>query len=206
MCFHSKQTKSALELKNRFNAEFDDENNYVPNENINGFAFPATPIITSKAPNKIQMFNWGLLPNWTNDKTFRKNTLNAKFETINEKPSFKEYTSNRCLVLVDGFYEWQWLDEKGKQKQKYLIALPDDALFCIAGIWNNWIDKSTGEIINTYTVITTEANELMSKIHNSKKRMPLILTMENERNWLMGEEIKNNDIALKAQFSVNTSL
>ena len=124
--------------------------------------------------------------------------MNAKIETINEKPSFRQSVNNRCLILVDGFYEWQWLDEKGKKKQRYLLALPKDELFCLAGIWNIWVDKSTGEIINTYTILTTEANELMAKIHNSKKRMPVIVNKENEENWLKGLEIKNNEINLEA--------
>ncbi len=198
MCFHSKQSKSAQELKNRFNATFEKEDYFMPTEEVNGFTFPATPIITNAEPNKIQLFSWGLLPNWTTDMTFRKNTLNAKIETIKEKPSFRQSVNNRCLIPVDGFYEWQWLDDKGKKKQKYLLALPNSELFCLAGIWNIWVDKSTGEIIGTYTILTTEANELMAKIHNSKKRMPVIVNRENEGNWLKGLEIKNNEINLEA--------
>ena len=198
MCFHSKQSKSAQALKNRFNATFEKEKNFSPALAINGFTFPATPVITNAAPTKIQLFNWGLLPSWATDIAYRKNTLNAKIETIKEKPSFRQSVNNRCLIPVDGFYEWQWLDEKGKKKQKYLLALPKDELFCLAGIWNIWVDKSTGEIINTYAILTTEANELMAKIHNSKKRMPVIVNKENEGNWLKGLEIKNNEINLEA--------
>ena len=198
MCFHSKQSKTAQALKNRFNATFEKEKDFSPASAINGFTFPATPVITNAAPTKIQLFNWGLLPSWATDISYRKNTLNAKIETINEKPSFRQSVNNRCLILVDGFYEWQWLDEKGKKKQRYLLALPKDELFCLAGIWNIWVDKSTGEIINTYAILTTEANELMAKIHNSKKRMPVIVNKENEGNWLKGLEIKNNEINLEA--------
>lgn len=198
MCFHSKQTKSAQELKNRFNATFEKEDYFLPDEDVNGFTFPATPIITNTEPNKIQLFSWGLLPSWATDMTFRKNTLNAKIETIKEKPSFRQSVNNSCLIPVDGFYEWQWLDDKGKKKQKYLLALPNNELFCFAGIWNNWVDKSTGEIISTYTILTTEANELMAKIHNSKKRMPVLINKANEENWLMGKEIINNALDLEA--------
>ena len=199
MCYYTTQTKSAQELKNRFKASFENEADYFPSENIIGFSFPATPIITNTEPNKIQLFNWGLLPSWAKDKSFRKNTLNAKVETLNEKPSFKPYINNRCLIIADGFYEWQWLDEKGKQKQKYLLTLPNDELFCFAGLYNNWVDKQTGEIINTYTIITTEANELMATIHNTKKRMPMVLTEENENNWLSGKIMEKNRIDLKAE-------
>lgn len=127
-----------------------------------------------------------------------QNRFNAKFETIHEKPAFKNSVNNRCLVITDGFYEWQWLDEKGKNKQKYLIALPDNEAFAFAGLWNKWIDKATGEIFKTYTILTTEANELMSRIHNSKKRMPVLLNDKNEMNWLNGQEIKSEDIKLMA--------
>jgi len=101
-------------------------------------------------------------------------------------------------LLADGFYEWQWLDEKGKQKQKYELTLPDNELFAFAGLYSEWVDKSTGEIINSYTILTTEANELMSKIHNTKKRMPVILSADNEKNWLHGHDLTMQNEKLKA--------
>jgi putative SOS response-associated peptidase YedK len=183
MCFHSKQSKSAQTIEARFKATFEQSNSFVPGI-YNGFSFPKTPIITTEKTAIIQMYHWGLLPYWTIDVAFRKNTLNAKIETIHEKPSFRDYVQNRCLVLIDGFYEWQWLDEKGKEKQKYLLTMPNEEPFALAGIWNDWVDKSTGELIKTYTILTTEANELMSKIHNTKKRMPCILSKEDEETWL----------------------
>lgn len=188
MCFHSKQSKSAQELKQRFKANFKDEHLFQPAV-YNGFQHPKTPIITNKQPSEIQLFNWGLITFWAKDDSMKKNTLNARIETINEKPSFRSSVTNRCLVLADGFYEWQWLDEKGKQKQKYELALPDNTPFAFAGLYSEWVDKSTGEIINTYTILTTEANELMSKIHNTKKRMPVILSADNELNWLNGHDL-----------------
>jgi putative SOS response-associated peptidase YedK len=127
MCFHSKQSKSAQELKQRFNAKFKDENLYQPNI-YNAFQHPKTPIITNKQPDEIQLFNWGLIPYWAKDNTIKKNTLNARIETIQEKPSFRNVINNRCLILADGFYEWQWLDEKGKLKKKYELTLPNNEL------------------------------------------------------------------------------
>lgn len=109
---------------------------------------------------------------------------------LHEKPSFRNVVNNRCLIVADGFYEWQWLDEKGKQKQKFQLTLPDNELLAFAGIWSEWLDKSTGELINTYSILTTEANELMSKIHNTKKRMPVIVSVDNEQNCLNGQELK----------------
>lgn len=156
MCFHSKQSKSAQEVQNRFNAKIKDETIFEP-AIYNGFQFPKTPVITNNKPNEIQLFNWGLIPFWAKDNSIRKNTLNAKMETIHEKPSFRNVVNNRCLIVADGFYEWQWLDEKGKQKQKFQLTLPDNELFAFAGIWSEWLDKTTGELINTYSILTTEA-------------------------------------------------
>lgn len=197
MCFHFKQSKSAQELKLRFKASFKDEHLFQPSV-YNGFQYPKTPIITNKRPDAIQLFNWGLIPFWAKDDTIKKNTLNARIETINEKSSFRNSVNNRCFVLVDGFYEWQWLDEKGNQKQKYELTLPDNEPFAFAGLWSEWVDKSTGKIINTYTILTTEANELMSKIHNTKKRMPVILSADNEQNWLNGHNLTMQNDRLKA--------
>jgi putative SOS response-associated peptidase YedK len=75
-----------------------------------------------------------LIPAWAKDKTIQQYTLNAKIETLNEKPSFKNNIKNRCLVIADGYYEWQWLDPKGKNKQKYLITLTSEEPFAFAGI------------------------------------------------------------------------
>lgn len=188
MCFHSKQSKSAQELQNRFKAKFENEALFTPSI-YNGFQFPKTPVITNKQPDKIQFFNWGLIPFWAKDDSIQKNTLNARIKTIHEKPAFRNVVNNRCLILADGFYEWQWLDDKGKQKQKYELTLPDNELFAFAGLYSEWTDKSTGEIISTYTILTTEANELMSKIHNTKKRMPVIVSADYELTWLNGQEL-----------------
>ncbi len=188
MCFHSKQSKDAQTIAKRFKAKvFDDIN--VQSDRYNGFTFPKTPVITNKLPDTIQLYNWGLMPSFSKDKKFRVNTLNARIETLAEKPSFKNYITNRCLIISDGFFEWKWLDEKGKNKQQYLITIPNEDPFAFAGIYNRWADKATGEVLDTYSIITTEANELMAEIHNTKKRMPVILTPENEQQWLSGVEV-----------------
>jgi putative SOS response-associated peptidase YedK len=197
MCFHSKQSASALALKQRFNAIFENETAFQPTT-YNGFEHPKTPIITSQKQDTIQLYSWGLIPHWAKDDSIRKHTLNAKSETIHEKPSFRDIVQNRCLVLIDGFYEWKWLDEKGKHKQKYLITLPTHEAFACAGLYSHWMDKNTGETINTYTILTTEANGLMSEIHNSKKRMPVIIHSSNEQSWLLGEAHKFTHINLMA--------
>jgi len=184
MCFHSKQGKDSQTLEKRFKAKLKSTDLLVTADRFNGFTYPRTPVITNKNIQEIQLFNWGLIPSWAKDESFRASTLNARIETINELPSFKNNVKNRCLILADGFYEWKWLDEKGKKKQQYLISLPNDEPFAFAGIYSEWTNKNTGELLQTYAMITTEANPLMAEIHNTKKRMPVILTPQNENDWL----------------------
>ncbi len=183
MCYYSKQTSDAQTLENRFNLLPIGELP-INSDRFNGFTHPLAPVITTSQKDSIQLYSWGLIPSWAKDESFRKNTLNARIETIDEKPSYRNYIKNRCLIVVDGFYEWQWLDPAGKDKLQYLITLPNEELFAFAGIYSSWTNKLTGEVINTYSMVTTEANELMAEVHNTKKRMPVILTKENEQDWL----------------------
>lgn len=195
MCFTILQTSKAVKLENRFQAKFEHQDDYKPSGGtVNGFAFPYLPIITQDKKEVISLFQWGLLPSWTKDINFRKNTLNARVETVYEKPSFKSSVNNRCLILIDGFYEYHWLDPKGTAKQKYLMSFCDDEPFALGGLWNTWTDRNTGEVVPTFSILTTEANEQMAEIHNSKKRMPIILTKENEQAWLY------NEISLNTEF------
>lgn len=202
MCFFTQQTKTAQEVEHRFKATIQHTEMFETAYKINGFSFPKTPIITNQNPNIIQHFQWGLIPSWAKDLSIQKNTLNARIETLEEKPSFKNVVNNRCLVIADGFFEWQWLDEKGKNKQPYLITLPHHELFAFAGIWSEWLHKNTGEIINSYSIITTTADKFMAEIHNSKKRMPVILPISLENEWLNQTPIdhfKFLSLELKAQ-------
>ena len=191
MCFHSKQTKLALEVENRFNAKIDNIDAFKPHENINGFEYPLTPVIIDVKPEIITHYNWGLIPHWSKDDEIKKFTLNARIETVDEKPSFRNSVNKRCLVIANGFYEWQWLDSKGKNKIKYEIGIGNDDLFAFAGLYSQWIDTNTGEIRNTYSIVTTEANLLMAEIHNHKKRMPVILKKEDESKWLEHQSIQD---------------
>ena len=204
MCFYTSQTKEAIEVENRFKAKFSNIKLFNKAEVYNGFTFPQTPVIANNNIEIIDFFSWGLIPFWAKDIEIRKNTLNAKIETLNEKPSFRNCINNRCLVIADGFYEWQWLDPKGKNKQKYKITLEDNSLFALAGLWSEWVNKDTGELTKSYTILTTEANSLMSKIHNSKKRMPVVLLETKEKRWLLGDSIDNfriPDSVLKAEIA-----
>jgi putative SOS response-associated peptidase YedK len=190
MCFHTKQTKLALEVQSRFNAIIDNPVEFKPCLHINGFEFPKTSVIMDEKPNIISHFNWGLIPSWAKDEEIKKYTLNAKIETVHEKPSFKDSIDKRCLIIANGYFEWQWLDPKGKVKQKYELRLPNEELFAFAGLYSNWINKSNGVLKETYTILTTDANPLLSEIHNHKKRMPIVLKREDEAKWLNHEPIE----------------
>lgn len=201
MCFHFNLKQSAEKVSKRFNAVVKQPNLFESKYNFNGFTFPKTPVLLDEEPQLIQAANWGLIPFWSKDRNIQKYTLNAKIETLTEKPSFRSSVNKRCLIIADSFYEWQWLDRKGKNKQKYEISKADDKLFAFGGIWSEWTDRETGEIVKSYSIVTTAANELMAKIHNTKKRMPLVLNHTEEETWLKGVDIelfKKREVDLKA--------
>jgi putative SOS response-associated peptidase YedK len=189
MCFFYDIDGSKVLIQKSFKAAFETDL-FTPKVEVNGFSHPTMPIILDTSPDIISNGVWGLLPNWTKDKSFQKNTLNARIETITEKPSFRNSVNKRCLVLASGFYEWQWLDEKGKLKNKHRISMSDDRLFAFGGIYSEWNDIETGTQLTTYSIVTTEANELMAEIHNIKRRMPIILKKEDESKWLNHDSIE----------------
>lgn len=122
--------------------------------------------------------HWGLIPFWTKDASSARPLINAKAETVAEKPSFRAaFKRRRCLIPATGFYEWK--KTGGRTKQPYHIHRPDDGLFAFAGLWERW-DKS-GEPIESCTILTTDANELMADIHD---RMPVILHPDDYATWL----------------------
>jgi putative SOS response-associated peptidase YedK len=183
MCFFVHQSLNAIKIKNQFRKEVRIENN-LPKGIINGFSFPKIAVIVNNEPNIVQFFNWGLIPSWSQSSDVRKFTLNAKVETLDSKPSFKLYKDQRCIIILEAFYEWKWFDAKGKVKEKYEIQNQNMDLMAICGLWNVWKNPVNQEEINTFTMITTEANELMAQIHNTKKRMPMILNTNEEEDWL----------------------
>jgi len=168
---------------------------YQPAYSACAFTFPSMPVITNENPSQVVLMNWGLIPFWTKDnETAQRNkqlALNARSETVFEKPMFKNCVlSRRCLVIVDGFFEWRHLNGKSFP---YYIRLADHQPFALAGIWDKWQNHDTGAEIRTFSVITTEANPLMKQIHNVKKRMPAILSKENEKKWI-DNNLKKTDI------------
>ncbi|MBN1199907.1 MAG: SOS response-associated peptidase [Bacteroidales bacterium] len=134
-------------------------------------------VISNDHPREVQFFRWGLIPFWAKDASIGNKLINAKAETIAEKPSFKNaFRRRRCLVPADGFYEWK----KNATKTPYRIVLKSGAPFAMAGIWERW-NNGEGELIHSFSIITTEPNTMMSPIHN---RMPAILLQEDEKRWL----------------------
>jgi putative SOS response-associated peptidase YedK len=160
---------------------------YEPYYHVSAFVHPQVPVMTIEEPHKVETYMWGLAPIWAKDRsdaqTWAKQLLNATCEKAAStyKPYFK---SKRCLVFVNGFYEWRWEDPKGKVKTPYFIYAEDRKPFTFGGIYNNWVDRETGQVFDTFSIVTTPANELMTEIHNNKKRMPLIIDKEQWGRWL----------------------
>lgn len=191
MCFRTKLNTKISKIERTFEANFSEPNRYVPQQEINAFDFKATPVIADFSSEEILFFQWGLVPSWAKNDQIKKSTLNARIETATEKPAFKNSVLNRCLVIADGFYEWQWLDPKGRQKQKFLLQPRDQEVFAFAGIYSPWKDPESGNQVYTYSILTTEANELMSSIHNTKRRMPVVLNPHDRLNWLQGTPLED---------------
>jgi putative SOS response-associated peptidase YedK len=151
----------------------------------------ALPVVTNKLPGELQFFSWGLHPFWAKDAKAVKRSINARAETLAEKPSFRNLLrSKRCLVPADGFFEWQ-VTPQGKVPHR--IQLKSEDTFSFAGLWDEWTDKSSGEVLHTYAIITTEANDLVKPIHD---RMPVILSPEAEELWLDEHESQEDLLSL----------
>jgi len=133
-------------------------------------------IITNQAPDTLQFFRWGLVPAWMKEPSGKNPIINARAETLTEKPAFKTlFRNRRCLVPATGFYEWTG----DKIRTPWHIRLLNGKPFCFAGLWE--CRKDENGILNSFTIITTQANSLMEKLHH---RMPVILRQEDEERWL----------------------
>lgn len=186
MCFNISLNRQKAYIEKQFRASFASSIEFQPIYHASAFKMPLHPVITDEDTKIIQMVQWGLIPFWVKDdnsaKKIRFQTLNARSETIFDKPSFRlAILERRCLILVDGFYEWR---DFNSNKYPYYIKLKNDQPFALAGLWEDWQQDSSKEIIKTFSIITTQANELLAKVHNSKKRMPVIIKKEDEKGWL----------------------
>jgi putative SOS response-associated peptidase YedK len=158
-----------------------DDSFYAPSFNVSPQSTqPVVRLIPETGERELTVMRWGLVPYWSKDGKASFSTINARAETITTSPAFREAMKRRrCLVPADWFYEWQKIDEK--TKQPHAIAMKDDALFAFAGLWESWKDRATGQRLETYSIITTDPNELMQTLHN---RMPVILRPEDYQRWL----------------------
>lgn len=186
MCFTVNVNLIKEELENRYGATLIDHDKYRPSYYYNAFALPLLPAVCSEDPSLIQMLQWGLIPSQTKDisqaENIRVKTFNARSDSLDTKSSFASaFRSNRCIIPVSGFYEWQHTSDR---KIPWYIYPAGDKVFSLAGIYDRWTETSTGEIYSTFSIVTTEANELMAEIHNSAKRMPVILNKEAEKRWI----------------------
>lgn len=192
MCYHVNQ--HSLDFDEEFKVTIPEH--YVKEKqnryHLNGFAHPKLWVIASDKPEEIQQMEWGLIPFWVKNTEqaadIANKTLNAKSETVFTLPSFRAaIKQRRCIIPVTGFYEWRHYKSK---TYPYFINPNTSKVFLSAGIWEEWTDKETGEIRKTCSIITTAANEMMEQIHNTKKRMPLILDSTNARKWLNSGLVK----------------
>ncbi len=177
MCGRFTLTVNPAELQDTF-TDYIFPTRYVPRFNI----APSQPVlaIPNDEKNTADFFIWGLIPMWAKDPSIGNRLINARGETIAEKPSFRgSFKHKRCLVLADGFYEWKTNAGK-KTKTPYFIHMKDRKPFAFAGLWDSW-EGSDGSSVKTCTIITTEPNELMESLHN---RMPVILHPRDYGKWL----------------------
>jgi len=189
MCFTIEIHLTRKAIEDRFRVDtsalYDFDFNYF----YRAFSNPFIPVIAQEDSSQVQLMQWGLIPAWSRDREeaerIRKGTYNARSETLHEKPSFKEALSRgRCLIIAGGFFEWQLVDQV---KIPWYITLKNGTPFVFAGLCDSWRDSLSGETSRTCSIITTEANPLMEKIHNTKKRMPVILNKDMEQDWISGE-------------------
>lgn len=152
---------------------------------------PSQPVavVTNKAPDELTHHRWGLVPSWSKDIKIGNKMINARAETLHEKPSFRAaYKRRRCLIPANGFYEWAKTDDG---KKPMYIHMADHAVFAFAGLWEIWQD-SDGNELRTCTIITTKPNKLVEPLHH---RMAVILRPEDYDLWLSQDEMKPQELA-----------
>ncbi|WP_438311681.1 SOS response-associated peptidase [Sporosarcina sp. FA9] len=153
------------------------EQDYIPSYNI-APSQQVVALINDGTKNRLGYLRWGLIPPWAKDVKIGYKMINARSETLDEKPSFRNaFKKKRCIIPADSFYEWQ---KVGPEKVAMRFKLKSNELFGIASLWESWTSPD-GNVLNTCTVITTEPNPLVGKIHN---RMPVMLRPEDEADWL----------------------
>jgi putative SOS response-associated peptidase YedK len=202
MCYHYSIAKTANEIADRYKvSQRPPRINPDPvSYHVNGFEHRLLPVVYQDYNHnelKLEFMQWGLVPGWVKGEgqamKLRSGTLNARAETVDSRPSFRAAFKYRpCLVAATGYFEW--MHHQGK-KFPFLIYIPDKQIFSIAGIWDEWVNEHTGEILRSFSIITCKANSLAARIHNLKQRMPVILDSDIENKWLdnqAGETTRKN--------------
>jgi putative SOS response-associated peptidase YedK len=184
MCGRFSQAISATAIADTFQVAAID---LPPHYNVAPSQPVAAIVQLPDAPRQLRLLQWGLIPAWAKDPSIGYKTINARAETAAQKPSFRAaFRHRRCLIPADGFYEWQQATERQSKKQPYFIGLQACQIFAFAGLHERW-ETPTGDILETCTILTTTANELIAPIH---ERMPVILAPDEYALWLdAGTEI-----------------
>ncbi|RDC64630.1 SOS response-associated peptidase [Adhaeribacter pallidiroseus] len=209
MCGRYSETEDLEAIEERFDVRIEEP--YQPSYDAR--PGDVLPVITNTDPKHLTFMKWSILPHWAPTRDFKYDTFNAKSEELTWKPSFRSLiTTKRCLVPASGFYEWKDVTpvEKDmfgqvitkpktkKQKEIYFINLKDENLLAFAGLWDEWVDTSSGEVVRSFTIITTRANELVKPIH--PERMPVILDRDIEKLWLSNDLSKQELLDLLQPF------
>lgn len=189
MCGRFTNKAKPEQIKKEFKVEAENPNLFQPRFNI----APSQMIDVVLEPQKeriLTQLKWGLVPSWSKDESIGNRMINARAETLSEKPSFREaFKSRRCIIPASGFYEWQ---KKGTgAKQPFYFYLKEKEVFGFAGLWETWLDKQTGELLETCTIITTEANKVLQPVHD---RMPVIIKAKDYEQWLDAKETKTDKL------------
>ena len=155
---------------------------FTPRYNIAPTQDIAAVRIGEDGDRELALFRWGLIPFWAKDPSIGNRMINARAETVADKPAYRAaYKKRRCVVLADGFYEWR---KEANAKTPYLIGLASGDPFGLAGLWETWTDKEAGEMVQSATLITTVANDFMKDLHH---RMPVVLQPDRADVWLSGD-------------------
>jgi len=178
MCGRTTLFAPRAAVEERFGASF--AYDYEPRYNI-APGGPGLPAIRNENATAIEQLHWGIVPHWVDDRADWHEPINARAETVAEKPTFRDaFAKRRCLVLADGFYEWT--GPQGKRKP-HRVVVDDGELFAMAGLWETWSEN--GDEVVSVTVVTTDANDVVGRLHD---RMPVILAPDEESTWLESDD------------------
>ncbi|MBK8882430.1 MAG: SOS response-associated peptidase [Bacteroidales bacterium] len=186
MCFTVNVNLIKEELENRYGATLIDPDKYRPSYYYHAYALPSIPSVCSPEPTKIRVLKWGLIPSWTRSPEdadiIRYKTFNARSESIDTKPSFSSSVkSKRCIIPVKGFFEWQ---HSGKTKTPFYIFHSNNEILSLAGVFDDWVDSSTGELYLLSPLLQLMQMTLWLKFITPLKRMPVILDKQSEEIWI----------------------